>query len=221
MAQFKKMKMRINNPDHSKAVQEWLFDQGYFWDYNTDVKFHNTDSPVLFASTFNKGHLGYGADDGFYRAHPGEEVDVQHLDPHLYTKQTSPCNPSINSYHKKTDPKSEIEKLSTQLKHLDKAIDSHENKQNKRKLDRERIIEKLESMLPEGYGVCLTEAEEGDWGQQSLLGSVWKCVGAVAGFTQGTLYQVTSFNEEGYPEMLNDEGHLGGFWSLHNFEQRA
>lgn len=225
MEQFKKMKMRINNPDHSKAVQEWLFDQGYKWAGDSNIQ--HTDKDFLFTGTWNPKGVSYSTNDtNTFQDSKATEVNLQHLDPHLYHRSVSPCNPAIKSYHAKDAPKSEIEKLSTQLKQLDKAIDSHENKQNKRKKDRERVIQKMESMLPEGYGIYLTgesEIEVADipWDKHVIEGSDWECVGEVEGFTEGDYYQVDKFNEGGYPEMLDDEGKLVWFWSFHNFKRVA
>lgn len=104
------------------------------------------------------------------------------------SSQKATCVPA-KTFADKPKDKSEFEKLSTQLKQLDKAIESHENKQNKRKIDRERVLQKIESMLPEGYGICLTggvseypeSLEEGEgvaeFGpEEVVVGSVWECV---------------------------------------------
>ena len=152
MTQFKKMKMRINNPDHSKAVQEWLFEQGYEWSGNIPKQIQKTEATFLFTGTYSPLSITSSFQVDSFHNNEGTETDISHLDPHLYKVHKSTCVPA-KSYTEKPKMKSEFEKLSQQLKHLDKAIDSHENKQNKRKLGRQRIIEKMESMLPEGYGL--------------------------------------------------------------------
>lgn len=153
MTNFKKMKMRINNPEHSKAVQEWLFGQGYSWVDGKRIKY--TDSNYLFTNVHNNMGITLTYNESEFKSIEYDEINVQHLDPRLYSVHKSECAPS-KTYSKKPEMKShviksEFEKLSEQLKHLDKAIDAHENKQNKRKLDRERIVEKMNGMLPKGY----------------------------------------------------------------------
>lgn len=220
MTQLKKMKMRINNPDHSKAVQEWLFEQGYKWsglgvqDY---VRF-------LFINSHENREITYTPNEEYFERQDCEEINVQHLDPHLHIAHKSTCVPARSSMEKPM--KSEFEKLSQQLKHLDKAIDTHENKQNKRKLDRQRIIEKMEGMTP-GYSLVRKDSVEEPTGcgfnpDEIVVGSVWECVGTMGHFcyfTKGCRYKVVSFDRDNDPEMLDDKGDLKSFWSLHKFKR--
>lgn len=129
--------------------------------------------------------------------------------------QKATCVPA-KTFADKPKDKPELEKLSTQLKQLDKAIESHENKQNKRKIDRERVLQKMESMLPEGYGICLTGGEsqyqeEVEKGveldpEDIVVGSVWECVDNNNGIhlTRGKEYTVSRLDEDGDPCFEND-----------------
>lgn len=193
MEQFKKMKMRINNPEHSKAVQEWLFEQGYSWGDGKRIKY--TDSNYLFTNAHNNMGITHTNDEEEFKNIAYEEINVQHLDPHLYSVHKSE-KPKMKSHV----IKSEFEKLSEQLKHLDKAIDSHENKQNKRKLDRERIVEKMNGMLPKGYVMVKGEGTENHstfYPNEIVVGSVWEYVKPLTNpsvewrdFTEGYPYEI-------------------------------
>jgi len=214
MAQFKKMKMRINNPDHSKAVQEWLFDQGYAWFQRNNNTVQYPNRPYLYTTGGGElrcGSGGHWTEESFVRDCRGE-VDVQHLDPHLYPTQKATCVPA-KTFTEKPKAKPEFEKLSTQLKQLDKAIDSHENKQNKRKKDRERVIQKMESMLPEGYSLVFSlDVRLGDEAEfyptEVIEGSIWECVDddGDCHLTVGKEYKVLYLDEDNDPGFENDVG---------------
>ena len=217
MTQFKKMKMRINNPDHSKAVQEWLFKQGYHWGDGKRVKY--TNSKYLFTNSYSaNGELTHTSVDEEFKDMWYKEINVQYLDPHLYTTHKSTCVPA-KSFTEKPKMKSEFEKLSQQLKHLDKAIDSHEKKQNKRKLDRERIIEKMEGMMP-GYSLVRKDSVEEKQGfnpNAIVEGSVWECIDMFSEFhTKGWVYKVESVDIASDLTIVEDDGG-GSSWDTSEF----
>lgn len=82
---FKKMKMRINNPDHSKAVQEWLFEQGYEWTISGSKVTQYFDNGYFYTGSVLRKEISWTGEDSleYFLSDPREEVDVSHLDPHL------------------------------------------------------------------------------------------------------------------------------------------
>lgn len=77
---MKAMKMKINNPDHSKAVQEWLFEQGYEWDDLSLDYPQFVEAPYLYTED---GSILYGDTAKGFVEDRSEEIDVSHLDPHI------------------------------------------------------------------------------------------------------------------------------------------
>ena len=55
---FKNMKFRVNSPEHSKEIQEALFEMGYGWkQYGKKVMFADSFPPCDWLYTDNGGHL--------------------------------------------------------------------------------------------------------------------------------------------------------------------
>ena len=65
MNNFKAMKFQVKSPEHSRNIQEKLFEMGYKW-YGDGQKVKNITSPYLF-STF----------DGFLRHRPDIEYSFE------------------------------------------------------------------------------------------------------------------------------------------------
>lgn len=56
MNEFKAMKFRVKSPEHSKKIQEKLFEMGYRWygQYGGIQMFDKLNSPYLFTDEFGK-----------------------------------------------------------------------------------------------------------------------------------------------------------------------
>lgn len=57
------IKVRLSNPEHSKAVQEFLFANGCRWNYNGHEVKH-TDKTFLF--TDERGNIGWDNSEAFF-----------------------------------------------------------------------------------------------------------------------------------------------------------
>ena len=83
------MKFRVNNPEHSRVVQQVLFDLGYNW--AEGAKFGGEDNgpyilaPYVLADA--SGKITYGILGGAFREHDGLEIDVSWMDPNLYKEE--------------------------------------------------------------------------------------------------------------------------------------
>lgn len=53
MIQFQAMKFRVKSPEHSKKIQEKLFEMGYMW-YGGAQIIDKLNSPYLFTDAFGK-----------------------------------------------------------------------------------------------------------------------------------------------------------------------
>jgi len=69
--QFKAIKIRIKDEQHSRLVQETLFEMGYGWP-NKQVGY--TSSPWL--TTYEDGRLYYGEEMITFDSHENEEVEI-------------------------------------------------------------------------------------------------------------------------------------------------
>lgn len=55
---FKNMKFRVSSPEHSKEIQEALFEMGYCWrSYGCEVRFTDSFPPCDYLYTDEEGHL--------------------------------------------------------------------------------------------------------------------------------------------------------------------
>lgn len=223
MTQFKKMKMRINNSDHSKAVQEWLFEQGYQWGGSYEG-LQKTDKTLLYTGVADENTIGYGYCEEFFSSHHNEEVNVQHLDPHLYTVHNSTCVPAKTFTSKPAQ--STFDNMLKNLKHVQKAIEKADNKQQKRLQDRDRMMQKINEMLPEGFVVQLQDDVETKLKDNSpefspeeiVVGSVWENTKRFSDFTIGGEYSVLSLDEDGDPIMKDDTGYANEQHQRHILE---
>lgn len=221
MKTFKKMKMRVNNPEHSKAVQEWLFEQGYHWQvFSKNISL--TDKKYLFTGSRSDTHITCSGSVYDFEANANGEVDVQHLDPHLYTVHKSSKVPA-KSFTAKPQ-KSTLDNMLKNLKHVQKAIEKADNKQSKRLKDRDRMMSKINEMLPEGFVVQVSGEEVVKFDPEEIVvGSIWECIRTINYgdnlFTKGYAYMVTGYDSTGDAEMVDDRGTLHCFWSLHNFKR--
>lgn len=102
MSTFKAMKFRVDNPEHSQAIQEALFKLGYTWACgwgNNDVRY--LESPFLFAET--QGVIMHcSTEDGllFYLEDKNTETTLVELHEMLETKQKNleqNCSPNSES----------------------------------------------------------------------------------------------------------------------------
>jgi len=83
---MKAYKIRVNNEDHSKAVQDWLFEEGYRWVMGEGDSYKHTKFSHLYAE--RGGYILCGNVEDCFLRDPNEELDMSHLDPHL-------CNPHL------------------------------------------------------------------------------------------------------------------------------
>ena len=81
---FRAMKFRVNNPEHSRVVQQVLFDLGYGW-FIGGKSVDHTNVPHIYAES--TGVILNGEADGFFITDPGHEIDVSWMDPHLYKEE--------------------------------------------------------------------------------------------------------------------------------------
>ena len=71
--QFKAMKIRIKDEEHSRLVQETLFEMGYRWlHYDQEIRF--TDKAFIY--TKNDGYLLHGSLIGCFNEDKSEEVEL-------------------------------------------------------------------------------------------------------------------------------------------------
>lgn len=71
--QFKAMKIRIKDEEHSRLVQETLFEAGYRWlHYDQEIRF--TDKAFIY--TKNDGYLLHGSLIGCFNEDKSEEVEL-------------------------------------------------------------------------------------------------------------------------------------------------
>lgn len=71
--QFKAMKIRIKDEEHSRLVQKALFEMGYRWlHYDQEIRF--TDKAFIY--TKNDGYLLHGSLIGCFNADKSEEVEL-------------------------------------------------------------------------------------------------------------------------------------------------
>ena len=75
MTQFKAMKFRVRDEEHSKAIQTWLFEQGYRWP-TTGQHLHNFDVRVI--HTWEDGGITYSDDESFKRDVSEEEMTLDY-----------------------------------------------------------------------------------------------------------------------------------------------
>lgn len=71
--QLKNMKIRIKDEEHSRLVQETLFEMGYFWAVEGDKQAREVNRPYLICE---KGHIYYSADPAYFEGFQFEEVEL-------------------------------------------------------------------------------------------------------------------------------------------------
>ena len=154
---MKAIKIRINNPDHSHAVQEWLFRKGYKWagsgphaDRKTYAKFMftgtNVEGVISAIGNENQPKLANAADLEYFEHDPREEVDLSYLDPHL-------CSSVDHS-------RAKFANLSRRLESLDDNIEWLTAQRSMMIAERNQILNELASELPEGYYIRGTSDED-------------------------------------------------------------
>jgi hypothetical protein len=74
---FENLRFEINNPEHSEAIQERLFDLGYSWQGQSE--FAHTDSPYLFC--YIDGNIYYSNSPS--PTHPNIKSDLWYLESKL------------------------------------------------------------------------------------------------------------------------------------------
>jgi len=73
--QYKYMKIRIKNKEHSRLVQETLFTMGYFWSVDTEQKcVRDFDEKFLFTS--DRGYISWGRATYYFEDKKVEEVEL-------------------------------------------------------------------------------------------------------------------------------------------------
>ena len=101
MSKFKAMKFRVDNPEHSKAIQEVLFELGYTWDILDNNNICYLKSPFLFAEAHGAiMHCSDEDDLDFYLKDGNTETTLAELHEMLETKQKiqeENCSPNSES----------------------------------------------------------------------------------------------------------------------------
>ena len=73
MSKFKEMKFQVNSPEHSKKIQEKLFEMGYRWWSGREVRYVN--SPYLFTNMC--GTITHRSDSDYpFEAKSKEEHEI-------------------------------------------------------------------------------------------------------------------------------------------------
>lgn len=83
---FKAMKFRVNNPEHSKNVQDTLFRLGYSW--SLGVKDYKHLGAKYFCTSAHKGQMEWIEGEYYFFNHAAEEIDVSWLDPEQHKRET-------------------------------------------------------------------------------------------------------------------------------------
>lgn len=153
------VKIRVNNPDHSKAIQEWLFERGCEWRVqDTIVKL--TDSPFLYVGSSGEDYeITHGVTWEVFAKNPNEELALQHLDPHLQ----KPLKETVKIHTQADSQYSQANMMQKHLKHLSQlehAIERHDNKQNKRRQERQKLLEMINKEMPKRVRVVTDETEK-------------------------------------------------------------
>jgi hypothetical protein len=85
MNNFKNMKFRVNSPEHSKQIQELLFELGYSWGSVGKFTIH-INQPYLY--TFTSGYIFDGQTESYFKARSEcKECDLGELASVVFWKQ--------------------------------------------------------------------------------------------------------------------------------------
>ena len=71
--EFKNMKFRVRDEEHSKQIQEYLFSLGYKWFSDEAIKMQS--KPFLFANSY--GGLGWANDLSYFEKHEHAEYQLK------------------------------------------------------------------------------------------------------------------------------------------------
>lgn len=73
---MKQLKIRVKSPEHSKIIQEKLFEMGYKWIAGKSVQF--VDKPCLFTNTDDEGSITYSSNgtEEYFNSQPHTEVEL-------------------------------------------------------------------------------------------------------------------------------------------------
>lgn len=109
MTQLKDMKIRIKNSEHSRLVQECLFELGYGWERYTKVVSHDGEKYLY---TRDCGTLWYGTGDNAFHEDYGTEVTLEQLQ-EMLAEQSAEQEPEVTF-----NPESTIDTYMKQLQQL-------------------------------------------------------------------------------------------------------
>lgn len=76
---FKAMKFRVENPEHSRQIQERLFEMGYKWMGSTYPKIGDMSSLFLF--TNDQGFITHQNDINWFNKRPNTETTLSDISP--------------------------------------------------------------------------------------------------------------------------------------------
>jgi len=204
-------KIRINNEDHSKAVQEYLFEQGCRWNTLGNCVGYQ-DSDYLFVGTIFEGEITMGDTQGYFDRHKSPELDLSHLDPHLKPKG---------------NPMNSLALLRQAQEHLLEAENAYENATFELEKAKEGYRVALEAFKEEAKGILGTSSasvlgstgdseetsEKTPQGDMSdprnwLHGDILECISedSISHLTVGNLYKPGRDNSV-YPYIIDDGGH--------------
>ena len=133
------MKMRINNPEHSKAVQEWLFSQGHSWwsgkkVQHVEARFLHTENEV------GSSCITYHDSEHFFEKSEHTALDVSHLDPE------GPKATEVILCHD-----TDLAELMSEFKGLSEAIEKSETNRRAWVSQRNQLVRDINEQLPEGW----------------------------------------------------------------------
>lgn len=75
----KAMKFRVKNPEHSKAIQERLFEMGYKWSGDSDSIIQKLDSDFLFAYKSDMTITKMDSDESYFNKHEATETTLEEI----------------------------------------------------------------------------------------------------------------------------------------------
>ena len=120
MTQFKDMKIRIKDSEHSKAVQDCLFELGYGWLFGARLLSFTPDFIYTYVSgLIREGRCGYDEDNDYcnavnrYNRHNNSEVTLEQLQA-MVAEQSATENASEDKFM----PEATISTYMSQLQDL-------------------------------------------------------------------------------------------------------
>lgn len=112
--QFKEMKFRVRDEEHSKQIQDYLFSLGYSWQTIDNIPYRYLSTSYLYARS--SGGIGWSEEgsDIFFEDHPAQEYK---LIPHnTFTIEPVPRREEVVELNGQTYLKADLEEALAKLK---------------------------------------------------------------------------------------------------------